>query len=129
MSSRLGLCSRPVQLWAAGSSDRSVSLWAVDAKRPIVCVVELFTSVVTDLSLRGDSEGGIELVACAQDGTVKCLRLAKSELSDLDVQPIHVPKAAEATRVAVPPPTAQKEEVVVTPTGAKRRRITPEFHH
>lgn len=116
----------PVQLFAAGCFDRSVTLWAMDAKRPIFCVAELFADAITDLSLLGDGNGGIEIVASSLDGTVKCLKVAKRELGDIDVQPLHIRQAAEATAVAQPAPKPQSEAFVETACGKKRRRITPE---
>lgn len=123
--------------WAAGSNDRSVSLWLTHSWRPLFVMEELFTGSVLDLSLQRNDGGGIDVAACSVDGTVCFLSLTKREIGELNVQPLvaeQQPAMAVATQAQAT--TQQKQETTkaqATTTQKQekredgRRRITPIF--
>lgn len=128
--------------WAAGCQDRSVSLWLAHEIRPVFVMEELFTDSVTDLSLRCSASGGLEIVACSQDGTVKCLLLTKQEIGNLQIDPLQFNSTAPAAeRLATPVPRTTASNVPINATAAaveaagattdagqvKRRRIVTDF--
>lgn len=105
--------------WAAGSNDRSVSLWFTHTTRPLFVMEELFADSVFDLSLHRNDGGGIDIAACSKDGTVRCLSLTKREIGDVVVAPLVVELSVP---VAAAQPTVQQET-----TKDGRRRITAAF--
>lgn len=94
-----------------------MSLWISSEIRPVFVIEELFTNWVNDLTLRRSDSGGLEIIACSQDGTVKCLALSNQEIGNMRI----ATACPQTTGVAEAAAAAMPQKVEKT-----RRRITLE---
>ncbi|PSC72094.1 HIRA isoform X1 [Micractinium conductrix] len=70
-------------IFALGSQDRRITVWATGAGTPLLVAKKFFKSQVTDLAWSPD---GYTLLAASSDGTVACLQFAPSELGTPNTQ-------------------------------------------
>lgn len=68
---------QPYTCLALGSKDGTISVWQALAKRPFVCLKDVFHHDCIDLSWGSD---GYQLVACSSDGEVIYVRFSPEEL-------------------------------------------------
>lgn len=69
---------RPVQQFlAAGSQDKSVSVWPQGESKPLLVLRRAFKASVSDLAWTPD---GLTLLAASLDGTVACICFTPAEL-------------------------------------------------